>query len=242
MSSSIRRLTFGVILVGGVGACATPRMAVPADLRPVSDEIVVTNRSRASGLFVNEAFTMGPYQVVKVHRGMGKSETSGWGVNSFSTGTTKRQAFYDFDVKAPNGMYKGQCSVLANEKSTQLGHLSLGEAWSQGLECNCSGAGPGMTSIDLESSPQSRGVVTPRGGGAAPVEAIVTKEDGHAASAMYGPIGYAVGGATPVGAVEVVDKGRIWMSRSLDAATRADLACLFVGLLLYRPNDMATPN
>ena len=38
-----------------------------------------------------------------------------------------------------------------------------------------------------------------------------------------------------VSAVEVAGKGRVWLNKSLDADARADLACLFAGLLLYQP-------
>jgi hypothetical protein len=237
---SIRRIAGGLILVAGVGGCASPRMAVPANLGQASDEIVVTNRSRASSMFVNEGFTMGPYQIVRVHRGFTSGDSGGWQVGNVSSGTSHRKGFYDFDVKAPMGMYKGQCSMHLSEKSTQFGGAVFGGAPSQGLECNCSGGGPGVTSVSLESSQQFCGVVTPRGGGAYPLQGIVTTDDGRNSSAMGGPIGYEVRGPTPIGAVEVVDKGRIWMSRALDAGARADLACLFVGLLLYRPADMQT--
>jgi hypothetical protein len=43
-----------------------------------------------------------------------------------------------------------------------------------------------------------------------------------------------VHGSDPVGAVEVAGKGRVWLSKSLDPAARADVACLFAGLLLYK--------
>jgi hypothetical protein len=239
LSFSIRRITVGFILVAGAGGCAPTRMAVPANLAQASDEIVVTNRSRASGMLVNEAFTMGPYQIVRVHRGWQSGNDSGLQVGSVSSTTSHRKGFYDFDVKAPTGMYKGQCGMHASEKTTQVGGLVLGGEAAQGLECNCSGGGPGMSSVRLESGPQSGGVVTPRGGGGYPLEGIVTTADGHQTTATGGgPIGYEVRGPAPIGAVEVVEKGRIWMSRALDDSARADLACLFVGLLLYRPMEM----
>lgn len=235
MRVGVVALMWSSLVVPTLGvACSHPRMAVPPNLGQVSDEIVVTNRSRASGLFVNEAFTMGPYQIVKVHRGFGKEDRTGWGVNSVLSGTSQRQGFYDFDLKAPTGMYKGQCRMHAGEETTQIGHLAMEGGRSQGMECNCSGGGPGMTNLRLESMPQFRGAVTPRGGSAYPLEGIVLTEDGRNA----GLIGYEIRGATPIAAVEIVDKGRIWMSRALDAGVRADLACVFVGLLLYRPNDL----
>jgi len=43
-----------------------------------------------------------------------------------------------------------------------------------------------------------------------------------------------VRGPQPVGAVEVAGKGRVWLNRALEPAARADMACLFAGLLLYQ--------
>jgi hypothetical protein len=49
---------------------------VPADLAQVSDEIVVTDRSRASGLFANEIFTLGRelMDTIKGRPGVGPTE------------------------------------------------------------------------------------------------------------------------------------------------------------------------
>jgi hypothetical protein len=37
----------------------------------------------------------------------------------------------------------------------------------------------------------------------------------------------------PLGAVEVLHPGRIWLSRSLDDTERRQLGCLFAALMLY---------
>ena len=42
-------------------------------------------------------------------------------------------------------------------------------------------------------------------------------------------------GPAAVGAVEVLHPGRIWLARALDNDGRSDLACLFAGLMLYKP-------
>src|SRR5262249_26517857 len=49
------------------------------------------------------------------------------------------------------------------------------------------------------------------------------------------PTGYRVDGDAPRGAVEVLKPGRVWFTHELDAKERDDLACLYVGLMLYLP-------
>ena len=53
------------------------------------------------------------------------------------------------------------------------------------------------------------------------------------------PSGYRIdneGG--PYGAVEVLKPGRAWFPKGMDAGERADLTCLYAGLMLYMPpND-----
>ena len=68
------------------------------------------------------------------------------------------------------------------------------------------------------------------------IEGIYTDEKGSSTSNV---IGYHVHGSDPVGAVEVAGKGRVWLSRALDPGTRADVACLFAGLLLYQQPQTA---
>jgi hypothetical protein len=49
------------------------------------------------------------------------------------------------------------------------------------------------------------------------------------------PAGYRVDGQGAVGAVDVLGKGRVWVQKKLGQEQRADLACVFAGLLLYKP-------
>ena len=77
-----------------------------------------------------------------------------------------------------------------------------------------------------------------RSGEAAPLQPSTTTEGGGQ-SGFFGTLGYEAGGTPPLGAVDIVHPGRVWINRTLDAGAQADLACLFGGVLLYRPP--ATP-
>ena len=82
-----------------------------------------------------------------------------------------------------------------------------------------------------DTTSQYRGKVTTRNT-TFDIEGIYNDEKGSSSSTA---IGYYVHGGDAVGAVEVVGKGRVWLAKTLDAGTRADVACLFAGLLLHKP-------
>jgi hypothetical protein len=227
--------TVAVIFAG----CRAPRMATPADLVSLADEIVVTNRSRATGLFANETFGMGPYPVTRVHRSATSTKSSGFKLGDIGSESSSSLSFYDFDMTTPLGVYKGSCSVNADSKETHFGNWVVGGSGSQVLDCNCSGGGPGVTKAYVQLVPQVRGVLVHRSGAAAPLEpSSATEGGGHAVFGMT--LGYEAAGTPPLGAVDVMHPGRVWINRTLGAGEQADLACLFGGLLLYQPP--ATPH
>jgi hypothetical protein len=219
-----------VLLAAMTGACAPERMAVPTDVGEVSEEIVISKRSSILGALVDESFQMGPYQVVDVHR-QGNS-TRNTSIAGFSTvfSFTHTTGGYAFGLQAPTGEYKGQCASQVDEKA--VGFLG-GELVQQNVHvlCDCNGASQVRFRISADASSPYRGTVHARGARYA-IEGIYTLENGFSSSR---PTGYQVRGPAPVGAVEVLGKGRVWLNRTLDPGARADLACLFAGLLLYWP-------
>ena len=211
-----------------LASCTSPRIATPTDLAPLADEIAVTDRSRASGMLANETFGMGPNKVTRVHRGATSSSSSSF----LGKESSDSQSYYDFDMTTPVGVYKGSCGVRAFSEETHLGNWVIGGSGAEVLDCNCGGAGEGVTRAYVELAPQSRGALVARGGGAAPLKPLGA---GSAFSAM--PIGWEAGENPPIGAVELSHPGRVWINRTLPAGEQADVACLFGGLLLYHPNS-----
>jgi hypothetical protein len=215
-----------VVWTVATAGCAPARMAVPKDVGGASDEIAITDRSGMSGALVDESFKMGPYQVTDVDRKW--TSSSGSSFAGFSSGSTK--AGYAFALKAPEGAYKGQCASFVDEKSVGL----LGGAFGKqnfDVLCECAGPAQATFSIKADTTSQYRGKVNARST-TFDIEGIYNDEKGSSSSTA---IGYYVHGTEPVGAVEVVGKGRVWLNKSLDAGTRADVACLFAGLLLHKP-------
>jgi hypothetical protein len=230
------RLRIGVLAVAAAfGGCKPPRMATPADLAPLSDEIVVTNRSRATGLFANETFGLGPYKVTRVHRGATSTSSSGFRLAGIGSESSKSSAFYDFDMTTAVGVFKGSCGVYAGVKESHFGNWVVGGSESQVLDCDCSGGGPGVARVYLEMAPQVRGVLVHRRGAATELRPSMATEGGGQNGVFGRPVGYEAAGTPPLGAVEITHPGRVWINRTLPAVDQADLACLFGSVLLYQP-------
>jgi len=212
-------------LITAVSACAPAHMAIPRDVGAASDEIVISDRSGMSGMLADESFTMGPYKIVSVDRKHNSSSTTS--VAGFSSGDA--QGGYAFGFRATEGSYAGQCTSLLDEKSVGLLGGTFGQ---QNFKVLCECVGPGKASLSMSSDTTShyRGTVSAHGASYV-VEGIYTDEKG---SSISRPLGYHLHGSNPVGAVEVLGKGRVWLSRALDTSTRAETACLFAGLLLYQ--------
>jgi hypothetical protein len=226
-----RTLTVGLTMMGAVataGACTAPRMVVPKDVAGTSEEIVITDRSAMSGALADESFTMGPYKVVDVSRKWNSS--SGFSVPNYSSDNTK--GGYTFGLTVPQGAagYKGQCATYLDSKSTSVLGIDIGNQNASVL-CECSGAGTVSLTLTAGTTAKYTGKLAGRGD-ALSVDGIYDQETGASTGK---PAGYQVRGQRPVGAVEVVGKGRVWLARTLEPAARADLACIFAGLLLYKP-------
>jgi hypothetical protein len=211
-----------VLVAAATAGCAPVRMAVPKDVGGASDEIVIADRSSMSGALADESFKMGPYQVTDVDR---KWTSSSGGFFGSAT-----KAGYAFALKAPEGAYKGACASIVDE--TSVGMFG-GTFSSQNFDVKCECAGPAQANFEMKSdtTSQYRGKVNARNT-TFDIEGIYNDEKGSSSSKA---IGYYVHGGDAVGAVEVVGKGRVWLAKTLDPGTRADVACLFAGLLLHKP-------
>ena len=52
---------------------------------------------------------------------------------------------------------------------------------------------------------------------------------------LTNPAGFRADADEPLGAVDVMYPGQVWLRKGLDEATRATTTCAFVGLILYKP-------
>lgn len=209
--------------------CTQPRMAVPADLNQEMEELPVEGRSGASGMFVNEDFKMAPYQVVNVSRGVKhSSKFSAFG--AFKGGS---EAGYSFDFKSGDKTIHGECMAETDEKGVSLGIGTFSKQMSK-LGCACGN----------ESTPVASVVMGAETGGNGYGGTLKAHADSFMLKAIYEregamsdgtPAGYRVDGQGAVAAVDVLGKGRVWLKKKLSVDQRADVACVFAGLLLYKP-------
>ncbi len=211
----------GALLVFS-SACAGPRMAPPADVSDSSDVLPVTDRSRASGALVNEGFKLGPYAVTDVDRKWDSSSgvsVGPWGKETKTTG-------FSFTLAAGDAKLKGKCESELKKQSI----LGLGGSFDWGsttIACSCEG-GADKASLVLSKDADKLSI----GSTDYPIKQIHSVAGGGDQSA---PSGFRADGDAPLGAVEVLYPGQIWLKKGLDEATRGNVSCLFTGLMLYKP-------
>jgi hypothetical protein len=217
-----------LVLIVAVGFACTPlRMGVPADLAQESDLIQVTERSRMTGALANESFKIGPYEISNVDRKWNSS--SGGSIPNFSANEAKTG--YAFTFKTPQGEAKVQCGSKANQHNTSVMGFSITTSQDD-IGCACEGVGASSKiQIGSGNGDTYQGQVSTRGGNFTAV-AVTRFSNGSKSST---PIGYEFRAQNVVAAVELAHPGQLWMAKSLDEPTRADLACMTAGLLLYIP-------
>jgi len=222
-----KQLGFLVLTMTGGFACTPLRMGVPADLAQESDLIQVTDRSRMTGALANESFKMGPYEIANVDRKWNSS--SGGSILNFSANEAKTG--YAFTFKTSQGEAKVQCGSKSNQHNTSVMGFDITTSQDD-IGCACEGAGA-SSKIQLGSGNGDtyQGQVSTRGGNFTAV-AVTRYSNGSKSST---PIGYEFRTQNVVAAVELAHPGQLWMAKSLDEPTRADLACMTAGLLLYIP-------
>jgi hypothetical protein len=210
-------LVSSVSLVG----CATPRMAAPADIASASEVLPVSDRSRASGAFVNEGFKLGNYEVVDVDRKWTSTDSAGIGPWSKETKTTG----FSYVLASGGKKLPGKCSSVTSSQGVG------GFSWSQvKIACGCDGEA-GKVELLMTDTGRTMRV----GDKEYKVEPINTVQGGGTQS---DPTGFRADGDEPLGAVEVAHPGQVWLKKGLDDATRAKTTCAFVGLMLYKaPSD-----
>jgi len=215
----------GVFEVGGfslLSACSTARMAPPADVAGDSDVLAVSDRSRASGALVNEGFKLGPYTIADVDRKWDSSSGTSigpWGKETKTTG-------FSFTLAGGDTKLKGKCESELKKQSI----LGLGGSFDWGsttIACSCEG-GAAKASLVL-SKDQNKITI---GGTDYPVQQIHAVQGGGDQST---PTGFRADSDGPVGAVEVLYPGQVWLKKGLDEPTRGNVSCLFTGLMLYKP-------
>jgi hypothetical protein len=212
-----------------LGACSAAHMALPADVAQVSEQLPIVDRSSWSGSLADETFKLGPYAIQKVDRKWNSTQSS----SMFGERMSNTTGGYTFELSGEALTLAGTCATEARERNTNLGNgFSVGATFAK-LGCGCSdSAGSADLVLDSSATQHYEGMLK-SSAGEYHVSSINEREGG---SSSYDPTGYRVdAGDGPKGAVDVLGTGRVWLSKALEARQRAEIACVFAGLLLYQP-------
>jgi len=210
-------------LAVALSACAGPRMAAPSDVSSASEVLPVSDRSHASGALVNEGFKLGPYDIADVNRKWDSSSgvsVGPWGKESKTTG-------FSFTLAGGSTKLKGKCeSVMQKQSVLAFGGGSI-DWGSTTIACSCEG-GADKASLVLSKDANKLTI----GSTVYPLQQVHSVVGGSEQSA---PSGFRADSDGPLGAVEVLYPGQVWLKKGLDEATRGNVSCLFTGLMLYKP-------
>jgi hypothetical protein len=225
------RLCGAAVLIG-MAACGTPRMVVPPEVAKASEEVAATDRSSFSGAMADESFKLGEFAITDVDRKWDSTSKS----NELGFTNAATAGGYSFKVTGPEGEMGGGCMTEGEDKSKNLGDGVTFSKTKARLGCTCRGDGDAVKFVIAASTGDKYdGELTTRKGtykiwGLYKTEGSLSTGD---------PSGYRIDNENgPCGAVEVLRPGRAWFPKGMDPGERADLACLYAGLMLYMPpND-----
>jgi hypothetical protein len=233
-------MTPRALLLLGAGILATGcivglRMQPPEDLVGVSEVLEVTGRSQfGRGLLTSEGFDLGPYRVSDVDRDWNKVRGAAkdlWFVEGRKL-ETENVGGYSFAFGTPEGPLAGVCETAVLSKRYKFGSWSVGED-TQTLGCMCQHGGNVLSSlvvVDAKAGTQWDGWLELGG--------ITYQVKGHRRlegnKTSAGPAGYRFEGAEspPLGAVDIMNPGRVWLHERLSQEDRAAAGCVAAAILL----------
>lgn len=217
-----------------LAACAnTPslRMNTPPGLAQAT-VLDVSQRSRASGLLVNEGFNLGGLTVDQVRH----SATSSSSFSIGPLGSAKSRQTLSYSLTGTQA-WRGRCELRSKDQSLDAGRgLQLQNEKAE-ISCSCErdGGGPAAQLQVDDGWRPARGEVTVNGQRYAIEQLRFDRSEGGLRDPQPGFVIQAPGGAA-VAAVETLHPGRLWLQPPLDgASTREPLACLAAGLMLAAP-------
>lgn len=213
-----------------LAACATARMPPPADLPSGTEVLDVGNRSRMTGLLVDESFDLGPYQVRQVKRDLNSA-------GSVSIGSVSQErSRQGFQFRFIGGEeWQGHCELKTRDTALQANPTLRLEDSRARLACSCNSP-TRSASLHLDDNwrPLQGHMDTGDGKRLEMRQVAFGQGDGGLRSPA---MGYRVQGADgrTVAAAEVLYPGRIWRQSAQPADQREPQACLLSALMIYGP-------
>lgn len=224
-----------VVLTG----CTHLRMPVPEDLD--GNTIVMPVKIKKTWRILDVSrISFGPFTASKIHLGWDKSGTLTADVYSASD-FSKR---YDFVLtQEDEGTdWKCECKVKANKKELK-GELLGGDVYipikrKVSLNCTFEGAqGDSNWTLDLSRNETESAIFTGalyQAGDTIRVESV-DEIAGQRFNLSHKPSGYVYRrGNTPIGAVDVLDKQRVWITPDSDGNLSSELALASTAVILFQ--------
>lgn len=228
-----------LILFAGLflGGCTVAHMELPQGLGDQSTAMKVDGLGFS---FITGKISFGPYQVTNVHQGWTKS--SGWSAGGFSSTKAKRK--YRFSLTGPDrGAWDAMCLTGSRWKQVDLEKflnvpVTVEFSSTQQVVCRFVRQGGGKESKLFLSRSLRAGQLELQGAmvdGNTQIEVSTTHKMDASPLRLGDPTGYIfrVDGR-PVGAVEVMNMGTVWINNSVSAEVRSALAAISVSMLLYK--------
>lgn len=228
---------FGISLFGGL-ACTQPRLVPPNELASGARVLTVSERSSLGGLFVDESFKIGDYDVADVDRDW--NHHSGYSV--FGSGSNVNTTGFSYRLIGKK-RYAAVCSSVENESHTNAVIFTVRTAKSR-MACTCRAGEEFPEEEDKQHLLEVFGNFDEQlesgfiywEGKSYPVSAILetepkvyqTKTPGFRIDNEEGKV---------LAAVEAIYPGQIWLSSEIPEAIVEPVTCLLSGLMLYAPSD-----
>ena len=222
---------FTALLLSG---CTVAHMALPQNMESASSEMTVDGR-RGLAAF-NSTMNFGPYNVTDMHRGW----TRGKGFSILGFSSSKADQKYEFSIDESGGdAWIVQCASGAKWKKLK-GFLGEGFTTEFGtnkqLLCTMEQEGTNeLAKLVMKQTSKElvmEGVMTVGGN---KIDISVIYKIAGSPFKLSDPTGYVFhSGELPVGAVEVINAGTVWLNNSETPETRSALAAASSVLLMYQ--------
>ena len=231
LAGSFLLLFAGLSLSG----CQPAHMALPQDLQGESSELAVEGRF---ALIIKKSFQIGPYNVNNVHRGWTKG--GGFSIAGYRSSEAKQE--YEFSINEPDRTkWAVQCATVADWSQLEMegflgGKLTAELTSKQQLVCTMTKNGGKKPSklVMTQSADDTalNGVMTD---GATQIDLSATHKLAETSFQVGEPTGYVFHiKGSPVGAVEVINQGTVWLNNSVTPEIRSALVVTSAVLLLYQ--------
>jgi hypothetical protein len=185
-------------------------MQAPEGLARDAEVLDATFRTNISGGLFDESFRLGPYAVTDVHRLQNSSEQF---AVALSDGD-ETSGGYEYTVVHGKTALRGSCRTALRGKK---------------LACSCASTTTTATLSIQDVAGTFEGTLAT----SAARHRVTSVHELEGGAGQNEPSGYRVDGSGVVGAVDVMAPGRVWLRKKLAETERNELACAFVGLMLF---------